>query len=174
MLMLCRSDGIHLIATTEFGRPFNQLVFGASNIEGKLEQAVDRAFERILKIEENTDIEFSIVENTAYNLVFDDATNEYIRDIMVPRRPYVHKPDMAFGLFLGYTLVLDQPETDSARYRVAAEAQLKKDVESIKAYIAQKIKDNHMEGYSFYCYILPFNDAPTEKTSLIDEMLEGR
>lgn len=169
-----RSDGIHLIATTEFGRPFNQLVFGASNIEGKLEQAVDRAFERILKIEENTDIEFSIVENTAYNLVFDDATNEYIRDIMVPRRPYVHKPDMAFGLFLGYTLVLDQPETDSARYRVAAEAQLKKDVESIKAYIAQKIKDNHMEGYSFYCYILPFNDAPTEKTSLIDEMLEGR
>ena len=68
-----RSDGIHLIATTEFGRPFNQLVFGASNIEGKLEQAVDRAFERILKIEENTDIEFSIVENTAYNLVFDDV-----------------------------------------------------------------------------------------------------
>lgn len=172
--VVSRSDGIHLIATTEFGRPFNQLVFGASNIEGNLKLAVDRAFERILRIEENRDIEFSIVENTAYGFVFDNATNEFIRDIMVPRRSYAHKPDMAFGLFLGYTLVLDEPERDSARYRVAAEAQLKKDVESIKSYIAQKITENHLEGYSFYCYILPFNDAPTEKTSLIDEMLEGR
>lgn len=60
-----KSDGIHLFATTEHGRPFNQLVFGASNIEGDFKVAVDRAFERIVSIEQNADSEFKTVENTA-------------------------------------------------------------------------------------------------------------
>lgn len=45
--LVSKSDGIHLLATTEHGRPFNQLVFGAFNIEGDLNAAVDRAFDRI-------------------------------------------------------------------------------------------------------------------------------
>lgn len=172
--LVSKSDGIHLYATTEFGRPFNQLVFGASNIEGSITGAIDRAFERIIDIEENADIEFSTIENTSQYLVFDNATNEYLRDIMIPRKHYSRKPDMAFGMFLGYSLVVDPPEPDSAKYRIAAEKQLKADIEEAKSYISEKIKNNNLEGYSFYCYVLPFNDAPNERTSLIDEMLEGR
>lgn len=169
-----KSDGIHLLATTEHGRPFNQLVFGASNIEGDLKAAADRAFERILSIEQNADSEFKTVENTAFALMFDNSTVEYLMDVMIPRKQFQHKPDMAFGLFLGYSLKLDPPVRDSALFRIAAEKQLKQDVESVKDYIAALIERYHLEGYTFYCYILPFNDAPTEKTSLIDEMLEGR
>ena len=55
-----------------------------------------------------------------------------------------------------------------------SEEQLKQDVESVKSYIADTMKRHNLEGYTFYCYVLPFNDAPNEKTSLIDEMLEGR
>lgn len=168
-----KSDGIHLLATTEFGRPFNQLVFGASNIQGSLIGAIDRAFDRISNIDDNSDIEFRTVENTFQHFVFDNETNEYIRDIMIPRKHYTQKPDMAFGVFLGYTLVITPPEKDSARYRLAAESQLRRDIESAKEYIASKIRDVGMEGYSFYCYVLPFNDAPSEKTILIEEMLEG-
>lgn len=51
---------------------------------------------------------------------------------------------------------------------------MKRDVESVKGYIADTMKQHKLEGYTFYCYVLPFNDAPNEKTSLIDEMLEGR
>ena len=94
-------------------------------------------------------------------------------DVLVPRKNYIPKPDMAFGLFLGYTLVLEQSETDSYRYRIAAEEQLKKDIYSICPYIAHKMSVLRLEGYSFYCYVLPFNDAPVEKTSIIDEMLVG-
>ena len=169
-----KSDGIHLLATNEHGRPFNQLVFGASNIEGDLKTAVDRAFERIVSIEQNIDSEFKTVENTAYGLMFDSNTIEYLRDVMIPRKQFHHKPDMAFGMFLGYTLKTDSPVTDSAMYREAAEEQLRKDVVSVKDYIANVIKQKHMEGYTFYCYVLPFNDAPTERTGLIDEILEGR
>ena len=113
------------------------------------------------------------MENTFQHFVFDNETNEYIRDIMIPRKHYTQKPDMAFGVFLGYTLIVDSPEKDSAKYRLIAERQLKKDIENTKEYIASKIKDVGMEGYSFYCYILPFNDALHEKTKLIEEMLEG-
>ena len=81
---------------------------------------------------------------------------------------------MAFGVFLGYTLKIDPPVTDSALYRLATEKQLKQDIVSIKDYIADVINQNGLRGYTFYCYVLPFNDAPTEKTSLIDEILEGR
>lgn len=169
-----KSDGIHLLATTEHGRPFNQLVFGASNIEGDLNTAVDRAFERIVSIEQNADSEFKTVENTAYGLMFDNSIVEYLRDIMVPRKQFQYKPDMAFGLFLGYSLKIDPPVADPALYRTDAEEQLKRDIESVKGYIADTMKRHNLEGYTFYCYVLPFNDAPNEKTSLIDEMLEGR
>lgn len=169
-----KSDGIHLLATTEHGRPFNQLVFGASNIDGDLNAAVDRAFDRIVSIEQNADSEFKTIENTAYGLMFDNNTIEYLRDVMIPRKQFQYKPDMAFGLFLGYTLKIDPPVTDSALYRTAAEEQLKRDIASAKDYIAGVIKQRKLEGYTFYCYILPFNDAPTEKTNLIDELLEGR
>jgi len=172
--VVSKSDGIHLLATTEHGRPFNQLVFGASNIQGGLEPAIDRAFERITQIEQNADVEFKTVENTAYGLIFDNKTIEYLWDVMTPRKQFQHKPDMAFGVFLGYTLIVDPPVADSGLYRMAAEEQLKKDILSAKNYIAKKIKDLNLEGYSLYCYILPFNNADVEKTSLIDEMLEGR
>ena len=168
-----KSDGIHLLATTEHDRPFNQLVFGASNIEGDLSAAVDRAFDRIILIEQNADSEFKTIENTAFGLIFDDKTTEYLRDVMVPRKQFQYKPDMAFGLFLGYTLKINPPVTDSALYRTAAENQLKHDIETAKNYIGEVIQQRNLDGYTFYCYILPFNDAPTEKTNLIDEMLEG-
>ena len=127
-----------------------------------------------MSIEQNADSEFETVENTAYGLMFDSSTIEYMKDVMIPRKQFKYKPDMAFGLFLGYTLKIDPAITDSALYRVAAEEQLKRDIASIKDYIANTIKQNELGGYTFYCYVLPFNDAPTEKTSLIDEMLEGR
>ena len=171
--VISKSDGIHLFSTVEHGRPFNQLVFGASDIQGTLDTAVDRAFERIVSIEQNADSEFKTVENTAFGLAFDNNTIQYLLDVMTPRKQFQHKPDMAFGLFLGYTLVVDPPVADSALFRVAAEEQLKKDVANIKNYIIEKIQQNHLEGYTFYCYVLPFNDAPVEKTRLIDEMLEG-
>ena len=125
-------------------------------------------------IEQNADSEFKTVENTAYGLMFDNSTVEYLRDVMVPRKQFQYKPDMAFGLFLGYSLKIDPPVTDPALYRSSAEEQLKQDVESVKSYIADTMKRHNLEGYTFYCYVLPFNDAPNEKTSLIDEMLEGR
>ena len=83
------------------------------------------------------------------------------------------KPDMAFGAFLGYTIKLDQLETDSQKYRVAVKEQLKRDIAKVQPYIVKKIQDNGLAGYSFYFYLLPFNDAPNERRSIIQELVSG-
>ena len=85
--------------------------------------------------------------------MFDNSTVEYLRDVMVPGKQFQYKPDMAFGLFLGYSLKIDPPVTDPALYRSAAEEQLKQDVESVKSYIADTMKRHNLEGYTFYCYV---------------------
>lgn len=171
--LVSKSDGIHLFSTSEFGKPFFQLVFGASDITGTLEEAVDRAFSKILSIESNVDLEFTTVENASHKQYFDKDQSYFLQSIMVPKKNYSRIPDMAFGMFLGYSLKLDYLEPDSAKYYSAAEEKLNRDIESIQAYIIQKIKENALEGYSFYCYVLPFNDAPIEKTSIIDEIIGG-
>ena len=51
---------------------------------------------------------------------------------------------------------------------------MQNDIVSLQPYIEKKIRDNGLSGYNFYLFVVPFNDAPTEKNSIISEMLSGR
>lgn len=167
------SDGIHLLSVNKSGQPFHQLVFGASDIVGDLSLAIDRAFEKIISVEANQDTELRMVDNTTQWNIYDTEATQYMVELMTPQRNGLYKPDMAFGAFLGYTIKLDIPETDSQKYRIAVKEQLKKDIANAQPYIIKKIQDNGLSGYSFYFYLLPFNDASKEKTSIIQELLSG-
>lgn len=171
--IVSKSDGVHLLSINKSGQSFHQLVFGASDIIGDLGISIDRAFEKIMSIEANQDIELRMVDNTTQWTIYDPEATKYMVELMTPQRNGSYKPDMAFGAFLGYTINLDQPETDSQKYRTAVKEQLKKDIDRVQPYIIKKIQDNGLSGYSFYFYILPFNDAPHEKTSIIKELLAG-
>ena len=50
---------------------------------------------------------------------------------------------------------------------------IQSDIESIKPHIISKIRELDLDGYSFYFYVLPFNDAPSEKTRIIEDAFEG-
>ena len=168
-----KSDGVHLLRCEDTGSVFHQLVFGASDITGDIKKAVDRAFEQILAIEDNYDMEFHMVDNTTQWTIYDPDATKFMVELMTPQRDGTYKPDMAFGAFLGYSLKLDQPVTNSQKYKEAVVEQLKKDIQNAQSYIAQKITDCGYSGYSFYFYVLPFNDAPDEKVSIIKEILSG-
>ena len=52
----------------------------------------------------------------------------------------------------------------------------KKMVDDIKQhaqYIADKIKSNGLDGHSFYIFILPFMDAETNKSEIMDHVMKG-
>lgn len=168
-----KSDGIHLLLSERSGQPFHQLVFGASDIVGDLSAAVDRAFDKIAAIEENSEDELKTVESTTQWTIYDPEATKYLVELMTPQRGGSHRPDMAFGAFLGYTIVLDEPETDGQKYRTAVKNQLIKDINAVKTHISDLITRKGLSGYSFYFYVLPFNDAPNEKNSIISELLTG-
>lgn len=168
-----KSDGVHLLSIDKTSQSFHQLVFGASDIVGDLEIAIDRVFDKIIAVENNHDSELLMVDNTTQCTIYDSDATDYMVKLMTPQRNGTYKPDMAFGAFLGYTIKLDHPETDSQKYRVAVQEQLKRDIEKVQPYIVKKIQDNGLAGYSFYLYLLPFNDAANERTSIIQELLLG-
>lgn len=168
-----KSDGIHLLSVDRSGQPFHQLVFGASDIVGDLSAAVDRAFDKIVKIEDNSEDELRMVESTTQWTIYDPAATQYMVDLMTPKRGGSGKPDMAFGAFLGYTIKLDHLETDSQKYKTAVRNQLIRDISAVQPHIIDLIRKHNLNGYSFYFYAMPFNDAPNEKVSIIRELLTG-
>lgn len=168
-----KSDGVHLFSQNLNGQPFHQLVFGASDITGNLTAAIDRAFDKIADIEANYDDEMKMVESTPQWTIYDPTATAFMVDLMIPQRGGGYKPDMAFGAFLGYTIQLDMPEYDSQKYRTAVQEQLKKDIDAAQPHIIDLIKKQGLIGHSFYFYVFPFNDAPNERTSIIQEMLTG-
>ena len=171
--VVSKSDGVHLLTLDLSGQPIHQLVFGASDIVGDLSAAVDRAFEKIVKAEANADEELRMVENTTQWTVYDPEATKFMVDLMKPHKGGKSAPEMAFGAFLGYTIKLDAPETDSQKFKKAVKEQLGKDIAAVQPYISNLILKNNLSGYSFYFYVLPFNDAPTEKVSIIKELLSG-
>lgn len=171
--IVSKSDGIHLLSLDRSGQPFHQLVFGASDIVGDLSAAVDRAFDKIIKIEAHGDDELRMVESTTQWTIYDPDATQYMVELMRPQKGGTYKLDMAFGAFLGYTIQLDKPEADSQKYRTAVKNQLIKDIAAVQSHITDLIVQNGLSGYSFYFYVLPFNDAPNEKVSIVNELLTG-
>lgn len=164
-----KSDGIHLYSGTFAGQPFNQIVYGAANLEEDLCVAADRAFSRVLEIKDNRNNELRVVENTVYNNVYDRETTEYVKSLIIPKRGHKTSYDMAFGVFLGYSM--DLSGSDPLTYKDDAVAKMRADIAVLKEHIKEKIISEKLNGYDFYIYIIPFNDATGEKIKLIDEML---
>lgn len=171
--VVSKSDGVHLLSLNLSGQSIHQLVFGASDIVGDLSAAIDRAFEKIKNIEENADEELRMVENNSQWTIYDEETTKYMVELMRPHKGGKQTPEMAFGAFLGYTIKIDPPETDSHKFKKAVKEQLIKDIAAVQPYISELILKNGLSGYSFYFYVLPFNDAPNEKVSIIRELLSG-
>lgn len=64
-------ESIHLLSDNdEAGVPFNQMVFGTSNIVGEIRDAVDNAFDAILRIEKHSSREIQMVEKTVFDRFF--------------------------------------------------------------------------------------------------------
>lgn len=167
--IVSKSDGIHLYSGTFAGQPFNQIVYGAANLEEDLCAAADRALSRILDIKGNRNNELRVVENTVYNNVYDKETTEYVKSLIIPQKGHKPSNDMAFGVFLGYSM--DLSEANPLTYRDDAMMKMKSDIAVLKDHIRNKIISERLNSYDFYIYVIPFNDATGEKIKLIDEML---
>jgi len=162
------SDGVHLLS---LGDKDFQLVLGESKIKGKLEGAVDAAFDSIKTASEQSDNELRLVENNIFLESFDESTTEFIKSLIIPsKRDASVSIDKAFGIFLGYTLGVDATRYSNQEFRDAVNNKLKSDLDGIATYIEGKINNSGLVGYSFYFFVLPFNDAAKDRASIIRKL----
>lgn len=162
------SDGVHLLQldNTNF-----QLILGESKIKGKLNNAVDEAFQSIEKVSKNPGNELRLIEKNILSESFDEETTEFIKSLIVPlKRDKTISVDNAFGIFLGYTLNIDATQYSNTEFRKAVNEKLRNDLDKIVSYIEKKINQSELTGYSFYFYILPFNNAREDRAAIINKL----
>lgn len=162
------SDGVHLLT---LGDKAFQLVLGESKIVGKLESAVDDAFASIKKVSNDASNEIRLIEKNILSESFDDETTELIKSIIVPtKRDRGIVVDNAFGIFLGYSIGIDATQYSNAEFRDTINEKLKNDINNISTYIEKKVNESGLAGYSFYFYILPFNNASQDRAAIIQKL----
>lgn len=166
------SSGVHILTLKQGGKLINQLVFGATDTVDSLESAVDNAFNQVVNIKSKMTDEFNLVKEDVLSCKFDSETNEALENILLPQKNSgIDKPDSAFGIFLGYTVNIED-EQNNQQFKLDLVAQMEKDIENIASYIEDKIMELGLDNYSFYIYVLPFNNAIADKESIMKNALE--
>ena len=166
-----KSDSVHLLKRKVNGEISYQLVFGASSITGKIEDAIDCAFDALSAIKNGRTRERQMVDSTLFNHTYDPETTERLRQILIPSKQRHADPDMAFGVFIGYSL--DVTADDNDAFRAMAADKMLADIKAAIPYIEKKVSELNLGMHSYYFYFLPFNDAEKDKKQIMDELLLG-
>ncbi|MDD2980305.1 MAG: DUF1837 domain-containing protein [Hespellia sp.] len=167
-------ESIHLLTLGDAnGQATYEMVFGASNIVGDIQDAIDNAFDAILRIENHSSKEIKMVEKSALSRFYKPSEIEFIKKLIVPQQGCSGDYEIAYGIFLGYTLGIDPTGYTNDQYATMVEKRLDLDIKSHASYIAQKIRDCNLDGHSFYFYILPFDNAELNKKEVMENIMKG-
>lgn len=172
-----RTDGVHLLKLNDSGKDKYQLVLAASDITGDIKKAVTSVLLRLDDITGAMRNERQMVDRAVLSSSFDDDTTAYLKSILIPSRASSGRPDISFGIFVGYSLGIDSSQFDTDTYRTKAMEQMKKDVEDIAPYISTQlakialIGKNNIGNHSFY--FMPFDDADKDKDTIMQNLLSG-
>lgn len=165
------SDSVHLLKRQVNGTTSYQLVYGTSCIDNDIKSGIDRAFDILVKIKQGKKNERRMVDRTLFNHSFDTETNNWLSQILIPDGSGNSNFDMAFGVFIGYSLNIDCDDNDA--YRQAAVKKMQEDIVAAAPYIAQRAAELKLGMHSHYFYFLPFNDAENDKERIMEELLKG-
>ncbi len=166
-----KSDSVHLLKRKVNGAINYQLVFGASCIKGDIQSCIDNAFSVLADIKNGRRNERHMVDSTLLNRTYDDETTARLRQILIPNRDRSMAPDMAFGVFVGYTLDIECDDNDA--FREEAVTKMRDDIKRIAPYIVQRANELRLGMHSFYFYFLPLNNAEEDKRQIMSNLLGG-
>ena len=162
------SDGVHLLSLDDIQF---QLILGESKIKGDLKDAVDDAFDSISGVAKDPSNEIRLIEKSILSESFSEEQSQLIESLLVPQKRDTHLSlDNAFGIFLGYTLDIDSDQYSNTEFRQAVANKIQEDIESIADHIEKRIKATGLRGYSFYVFVIPFNNAPKDRAAIINRL----
>lgn len=165
-------DSVHLLDLGDnTGMSYYQTVFGTSDIEGDIADAIDKAFDAIMRIENENVIGVQFVDNRSLNASFDEEVVNKLKSIIIPEPGVSVANDRAYGVFLGYSLGLNPHTRSTPEFLKDLGKKMDTDIKNHAAYIADKIKKLGLDTHSFYFYIVPFNDARIDKQQVMENLL---
>lgn len=168
-----KCDCVHLLTCSDNKGPYHQMVFGTSSIIGDIKDAIDTAFDALSEIKASQTTELQLVEKNIFGQCFDADTEELIKAIILPQKNTNSTVEPAFGMFLGYSIGLDKNKYPSRQFYDEVEKTMREDIAAHIDYIINKIHSLGLNTHSFYIYVLPFNDAETEKKAIMANLMSG-
>lgn len=162
-------DGIHLLTLQDDAF---QMVFGTSYIEDGLEDAIDNAFKKIEKANSTALNGIPLVSEIVFNRNVDHELAKKLSSIITPH-PNAPVLDTAYGIFLCHSVGLDKSRYTNLEYRNLLEKKMVSDIQNCIPKIKQLIADCGLSSHSFYLYIIPLDDATSDKTTIMNKVIGG-
>lgn len=169
------SDGVHFFKLKNGNY---QLIFGESKTIKSLTTAITDAFKSIHDFKNCVNqeggkksglpYEKCLINDEIEKETFSREEKEFIEKIVYPSSDSEFEVDDAFGIFIGYEIIITDknkklPNTD---FRNKIQQKIKKEVESSFSHISQKIIKCDLSGHNFYIYVLPFSNLDKHRRDI--------
>lgn len=167
------ADGVFLHWYEKNEYKIFDLVIGEAKIENSISNAISDAIKSIQDHLNNEDFEVDLVNENIFKEKFDLEEAEELKKIIVPSNTNEKNiaTNKAFGIFIGYSLTVNTEDVSFAEAIKIIDEEIEKNSKSIANNIKEKIKQNNWNRYSFYVYILPFNNAKKDRKNIMKYIL---
>ena len=170
------ADGVHLLKLDDKNY---QLILGESKLDSDLQQGIYDAFGSITKFIEDPGnklgFELNLVNSQLLKEAVDDDTYDVLKKIIIPSaKDEDFYLDKSFGIFLGFDISVSDEERkmNNRDFRDKIRARIKEEVIKLKKSINFQLRKSLLHGYSFYIYVLPFEDLPNKRKELIEKLIK--
>lgn len=167
------ADGVFLHTYEKDGCKVFDLVIGEAKIKNNISDAISEAINSIQDHLNQEDFEVDLVNENIFREKFDMEEAEELKKIIVPSNANAKDitTNRAFGIFIGYSLNANVENVSSIQAIKIMEEEIEKNSNTISNSLKKKINDNNWNNYSFYVYILPFNNAKEDRKDIMKYIL---
>ena len=167
------ADGVFLYSYVSGEYNCFDFIIGEAKLQNKVDDAIEKAFDSIKDHMNVNEFEYNLVNDNIFKESVTEDEAEELKKIIIPSNSGESKVlrNDAFGIFIGYSLDVD---VISKPYPVAIkeiEEEILQNISHIKEKFNEKIKEFGLSNYSFYVYILPFNNVSEDRENIMRELL---
>ena len=162
------ADGVHLLKLDD---NTYEVILAESKMYTDLKLAISKAFESIDRFISGEAIDFEIT-TLATNLSgeFEDIDVDYISEYILPSKNNVTH-HTAFSIFIGFNITNDLDKSlDYHLYEQQMVEKAKEMIMSEVAFMSTKLGNAKRRAYSFYIYLIPFENIDDFRKDIIKEV----
>lgn len=168
------SNAIHIQIVNSSTFSYNMLVFGASSLQDSFTDAFTKTIDKVCEIKKNEENRYSFVNESIFNSTFDYVEAEKLKSIILPSETRHSFAPAGYAIFVGYKVDVNPEDyATPEELSLAIQSKMKDDIINNLDFIDQTLIDKKLDKRSIYIYVLPFNDPTKDKSSIIDEIVNG-